>query len=181
MLTWPIKWHAFMLFILGDPAMPRFYLCVFTIAYSSAFNTSSHDGNHCSLIKLPHNLLAPYNSLLLVVMENQPTNCRFIFDCLMSYPNCNLVSNYAGSPRCFSSQDCKMENALSYRNWPENPIMTLFPMDGVILEVRNRKEGCRACSPVAMVSHVRTFNKLFFQDPTSTSITLLVPSSSCMT
>jgi hypothetical protein len=39
-----------------------------------------------------------------------------------------------------------MENALSYRNWPENPIMTLISMDGVLLELRNRKERCHSWS-----------------------------------
>jgi hypothetical protein len=30
------------------------------------------------------------------------------------------------------------------RNWLENPIMTLFPTDGVLLEVRNQKKKCHA-------------------------------------
>jgi hypothetical protein len=55
--------------------------------------------------------------------------------------------------------------------------MTLFPMDGILLEVRNRKERYHAWSPVAMTSHVQTLSMLFFQDSTSTSITLFVPSS----
>jgi hypothetical protein len=54
-----------------------------------------------------------------------------------------------------------MESAISYRDWPENLIMTLFPMDGVLLEVRNRKERCCAWSPVAMTSHVQTLNMFF--------------------
>jgi hypothetical protein len=47
-----------------------------------------------------------------------------------------------------------MESAISYRNWPDNPTMTLFPIDGVLLEVRNQKKRCRAWSPIAMTSHI---------------------------
>jgi hypothetical protein len=72
------------------------------------------------------------------------TNRWFIFDWLMSYPNCNLVLNCTGSPRCYSSHDCKMESTPPYWNWPKNPIMTLFPMDGILLEVRNQKERYHA-------------------------------------
>jgi hypothetical protein len=59
--------------------------------------------------------------------------------------------------------------------------MTLFLMDGVLLEVHNRKERCRVWSPVATTSHVRTLSMLFFQDSTCTSITLFILSSSNMT
>jgi hypothetical protein len=46
--------------------------------------------------------------------------------------------------------------------------------DGVLLEVRNRKEGCYAWSLIAMTSHVQTLNMLLFQDSTGLSITLFV-------
>jgi hypothetical protein len=98
----------------------------------------------------------------------------------MSYPNYNLALNCAGSFRRFSSRDCKMESAISYRNWPENPIMTHFPTDGILLEIRSRKERCHAWSPIAMTSHVWTVSVLLFQDSTSTSTTLFVPSSDYM-
>jgi hypothetical protein len=52
--------------------------------------------------------------------------------------------------------------------------MTLFPIGGVLLKVRNRKERCRAWSLVAMTSHVRTLCMLFFQDSTGTSVTLFI-------
>jgi hypothetical protein len=39
-------------------------------------------------------------------------------------------------------------------NWLENSITTLVPIDGVLLEVRNRKERCRAWSLIAMTSHI---------------------------
>jgi hypothetical protein len=54
----------------------------------------------------------------------------------MSCPNYNLVLNCGGSPKRFSSRDCKMENAHSYQNWPKDPIMTLFSTDGVLLKLR---------------------------------------------
>jgi hypothetical protein len=70
-----------------------------------------------------------------------------------------------------------MKNVVSYWNWPENPIMTLFPMDGVLLKVRNQKENGHAWSPIATTSHIRTLSMLFFQGSIGMSITLFVPSS----
>jgi hypothetical protein len=98
------------------------------------------------------------------------TDRQFIFSWLMSCPDCKLVLNYAGSPRHFSSHDCKMENV-------ENPIMALFPMGGVLLKVLNRKERCHAWSPGATTSHVQALSMLFFQDSTGMSIILFVPCS----
>jgi hypothetical protein len=104
-------------------------------------------------------------------------NHWFILDWLMSCPNCNLVLNCAGSPRRFSSQELQDGKCHFNWDWPENPTTTLVSTDGVLLEVRNRNEGCRAWSPVATTSHVRTLSMLFFQDSTSTSTTLFIPSS----
>jgi hypothetical protein len=53
--------------------------------------------------------------------------------------------------------------------------MTLFPKDGVLLDVRNRKKRCRVWSPVATTSHVWTLS--MFWDSTDTSITIFIPSS----
>jgi hypothetical protein len=39
------------------------------------------------------------------------THRRFVFDWLMSCLTYNLILNHASLPRCFSCQDCKMENA----------------------------------------------------------------------
>jgi hypothetical protein len=99
---------------------------------------------------------------------------QFILDWLMRYPNCNLVLNYAGSPRRFSSHELHDEKYHFYENWPENLTTTLVSMVGVLLEVRNRKEGCRAWGLVATTSHDRTLSMLLFQDSTHTSITLFV-------
>jgi hypothetical protein len=49
-----------------------------------------------------------------------------------------------------------MENALSIRIGPENLIMTLIPMDDVLLKICNQKERCRAWILVTMTSHIRT-------------------------
>jgi hypothetical protein len=92
------------------------------------------------------------------------TNRWFVVDWLTSYPNCNLVSNCAGSPRCFSI----------HWNWSENLIMTLFSTDGILFEVRNRKKRWHAWSLVAMTSHVWTLSMLLFQDLTGTSITVCI-------
>jgi hypothetical protein len=55
-----------------------------------------------------------------------------------------------------------MESAISYRNWPENLIMTLLPMDGVLHKVCNQKERCRAWSFITTTSHVQTLSMLFY-------------------
>jgi hypothetical protein len=47
-------------------------------------------------------------------------------------------------------------------------------MDGILLEVRNRKKRCHAWSLDAMTGHVRTLSMLLFQDSTGTSVTLFV-------
>jgi hypothetical protein len=104
------------------------------------------------------------------------TNRWFVVGWLMSYPKCNHVSNCAGSPMRFSSRDSKMENAssigigLRIRLW-------LFPTDGVLLEVCNRKERHRAWSFVATTSHVWILKMLFLQDSTDMGITLFIPTS----
>jgi hypothetical protein len=49
---------------------------------------SSHDGIRCSLIKLPHDLLASYNLCLLVVLENQPPVYYWLFDELFKLQSC---------------------------------------------------------------------------------------------
>jgi hypothetical protein len=79
----------------------------------------------------------------------------------MSYPNCNLVLNCPGSPRCFSNQELQDGKCPFHWNWLKNLIMTLISIDGVLLEVHNRMERCRAWSLVAMTSHVWTFSILF--------------------
>jgi hypothetical protein len=79
----------------------------------------------------------------------------------MSYPNYNLVSNCASLPRCFSSLDLQDGKCPFHWNGPEN-LITLIPMDDILLEVRNRKERCCAWSLVAMTTHIRTFSMLFF-------------------
>jgi hypothetical protein len=92
----------------------------------------------------------------------------------MSCPNCNLVLNYAGSPRRFSSQELQDGKHPFNWNWPENPITTLVPTNGVLLEVCDRKKRCCAWSLDAMTSHIRTLSMLLLQDSTGTRITLFV-------
>jgi hypothetical protein len=47
-----------------------------------------------------------------------------------------------------------MESAFPSRNMWKDPCATLVRMDGVILEVRNRKEGCCHWSLVATTGHI---------------------------
>jgi hypothetical protein len=92
------------------PRWPRYAQFLTQKAHSflvMGLKMSSHDKTRCHLIKLRHDLLSLCHSCY------WKTNRRFIFDWLMSCPKCNLVLNYVGSPRRFSSQNCKMGNALS--------------------------------------------------------------------
>jgi hypothetical protein len=145
-------------------------------------NTSSHDENRCRCIKLRHDLLGPCNSCLLVVLENRsPVHVQLVHEWLVSCPNCNLVLNFAGSLRHSSSQELQDGKRHFYWNWPESPTTTLISTDGVLLEICNRKEWCRAWSLIATTSHDRTLSIWLFQDSTDTSITFFVLSSRYMT
>jgi hypothetical protein len=146
---------------------------VAALGQNSSLVTFLHNGTHYSLIKFAHDLLAPCNSCPLVVL-GKPTVGSFLTSWL-SCRNCNLVLNCVGSLRRYRKQNCKMESALSYWNWPKNQIMTLFLTDGVLLGIRNRKERCHAWSFVATTSHIRTLSMLFFLDSTGMSSTLFVP------
>jgi hypothetical protein len=111
MLPWPIKWCAFMLFILSDPTMPRFYLGEFTLAYLSAFNTSSCNRNCCSRIKLSHDLLAPCNSCLLVVLKKSTADSFLTSWWAAQITNLSwIVSVHPGAS---PARNCKMGNTLS--------------------------------------------------------------------
>jgi hypothetical protein len=65
-------------------------------------------------------------------------------------------------PDLSPARNCKMEKCSLHWNWPKNPITTLVPIDGILLEVHNRKERGRAWSLVATTSHIRTLNMLFY-------------------
>jgi hypothetical protein len=51
-----------------------------------------------------------------------------------------------------------MESAFPYQNWQGDPIMIFFWMDGIVLELCNRKEKCCTWSLVAMTSHIITLS-----------------------
>jgi hypothetical protein len=124
------------------------------------------------LIKLPHDLLAPCNSCVLMVLENQPPVHFWLVDELSKLQSRLELCWFA---QVLLQPGLHDGNALSYYNWPENLIMTLFPTNGILLLVCNQKERCHAWSPAAMTSHVQTLSMLFFQDSTDMSITLFIP------
>jgi hypothetical protein len=106
MLPWPIKWQTFIFFSIGDPTMLN-STSRFTLAYSWTwrFLHLMEPTSSLSSFLMIFDLFVTRVSLLY-----WKTNCRFIFYWL-SCPDCNLVFNCAGLPRCFSSRDSKMENA----------------------------------------------------------------------
>jgi hypothetical protein len=88
---------------------------------------------------LSHDLLEICN--LLLVRETRP---QFHFDWLTSYPDCNHALNCASSPRRFSSQDMKTESVISLQSGKRTQLKYSCEIDGVLLEVRNRKGRCYA-------------------------------------
>jgi hypothetical protein len=121
-----------------------------------------------------HDLLAPCNSCLLVVLRKQPPVHFWLVNELPKLQYCLELCLFAQGLLKPGLQDGKCP---FHWNGPENLIMTLIPTDGVLLKVRNQKERCHAWNLVAMTSHVWTLSMLFFQYSTSTSITWFITSS----
>jgi hypothetical protein len=122
-------------------------------------NTSSRGKNCCSHIKLPHEVLAPCNSCLLVVLDNQAPVHSSLVDEPFKLKSYLELCQFAQRS---SSQELQDGKCHFYWNWPENPTMTLVSMDGILLEVRNRKKGCRAWGLIATTSHDWTLSMLLF-------------------
>jgi hypothetical protein len=116
-------------------------------------NTSSHHINCCSLIKLLHDLLAPCNSCFLVMLKNQPPVHFWLVNELPKLQSCLELCRFAQMLLQLGLQDKKRP---FHWNWSANLVTTLVPADGVLLEVRNRKERCHSWSLVAMTSHARS-------------------------
>jgi hypothetical protein len=115
-------------------------------------NTSSHDRNHCSLIKLPHDLLAHCNLCFLVLLKNQLPVHFWLVDELPKLQSCLELCRFT---QAFLQPGLQVGKCPFHRLWPENLIMTLIPTDGVLLEVHNWKERYRAWSLIAMANHAR--------------------------
>jgi hypothetical protein len=77
-------------------------------------------------------------------------------------------------PGASPARNCKKGKHPFHWNWPKNPIMILVPMDGVLLEVRNRQENMSSWSLDAMTGHVWTLSMSLFQDSIDMSVTLFV-------
>jgi hypothetical protein len=73
-------------------------------------------------------------------------DCRFTFDWLTSYPDCNFALNCAGSPRRFSRQDLQDRKWHSLQSGKRTQLQYPFRIDDVLLEIRNQKERC--CSSI---------------------------------
>jgi hypothetical protein len=69
-----------------------------------------------------------------------------------AHPNCNLVLNCSGSSRRFLRQKLQDGNHIPPQNLQKDPCATFVRTDDVLLEVRNRKEGCCAWSLVPTTS-----------------------------
>jgi hypothetical protein len=70
-------------------------------------------------------------------------------DWLWAHPNYNLVLNGASLPRRLLWQKLQDGKRIPSQNLWKDPCATVIGMDGVLLEVRNRKWGCCPWSLVA--------------------------------
>jgi hypothetical protein len=62
--------------------------------------------------------------------------------------------------------EIKLQDGNRIPSWEismEVPIVTFLRMDGILLEIRNRKERCCDCSLVATTSHISTLGSSPFQ------------------
>jgi hypothetical protein len=92
-------------------------------------------------------------------------DCRFTFDWLTSYPDCNFALNCAGSPRCFSRQDLQDRKWHSLQSGKRTQLQYPFRIDAVLLEIRNQKERCYAwIFDAATKSHPNLEPLLFLRD-----------------
>jgi hypothetical protein len=69
-------------------------------------------------------------------------------------PNCNLVLNCAGSSKHFLRQKLQDRKCISSSKLAKDPCASFIGTDGVLLEVRNRKEECCTWSLIATTSHI---------------------------
>jgi hypothetical protein len=71
-----------------------------------------------------------------------------------AHPNCDLVLNCAGSSRRFLRQKLQDGKCISSSELAKYPYASFVKMDGVLLEVRNRKEKCCTWSLIATTSRI---------------------------
>jgi hypothetical protein len=71
-----------------------------------------------------------------------------------AHPNCNLVLNCVDSSKRFLRQELQEGRCISSSELAKDPCASFIGTDGVLLEVRNRKEECCTWSLVATISHI---------------------------
>jgi hypothetical protein len=74
---------------------------------------------------------------LFLVLE---LSCRLVLTGWRAYPNYNLVLNYAGLSSRFLRQKLQDENRIFLSELAKGPCTSFVGTNGVLLEVRNRKE-----------------------------------------
>jgi hypothetical protein len=94
---------------------------------------------------------------------------RLVLTGWRAHPNCDLVLNCAGSPKCISLLELA-----------KGPCASFIRMDGVLLEVCNRKEECHTWSLVATTSQILDLRLSLPQTLMSISLFLFV-SKPCLT
>jgi hypothetical protein len=105
---------------------------------------------------------------------------RLVLTGWRAHSNCDLVLNCAGSPRRFSRQRLQDEKRISLLELAKGPCASFIRMDGVLLEVCNRKEECHTWSLVATTSQILDLRLSLPQTLMSISLFLFV-SKPCLT
>jgi hypothetical protein len=82
-------------------------------------------------------------------------SCGLVLTGCWVHPNCNLVLNCAGSSRRLLREKLQDGNTFPSQNMRKGPGATFSGTDGVLLTVRNRKEGCCPWSLVATTCHIQ--------------------------
>jgi hypothetical protein len=90
-----------------------------------------------------------------------------------AHPNCNIVLNCAGSPRRFLRQKLQDGMRISLSELVKGPCASFVRMDGILLELHNRKEECRTWSLIATTSQVLALRLSLRQTMMSISLCLL--------
>jgi hypothetical protein len=185
MLCWPSSITLFVALTLADSIAPKSYLCKLTMIVHIPLG-------HLLSITIPY-----WKSKLITRLVNFHLTSKSVQ--LTSYSLCethlkvglagwcallnyNLALNYAGLPRRFSSQNCKIESAclIGLAKWFHSWFSSEH--DDVLLEIRNRNEESCGWSLVATTSLNLTIMSLpCGQALLDTSIIMIIPSPSFVT
>jgi hypothetical protein len=144
-------------------------------------------GNQEITLQLSHEHLGPSISkhdhscgcdhALFLVLE---LSCGMVLTDWQAHPNCNLILNCVGSPRCFLRQKLQDEKRTSLSELAKGHCTSFVGTGGVLLKVCNREEECRTWSLVATTSQIQALRLSLPQTLMRVSLFLFI-SKPCLT